>query len=282
MTSRLEMIVCMTRIRVVCRLVIAHMIFICLSCDNTSNMGNHASVYDLEGPRGLVRSSGPWLIRVGVPHGALAERYKLSVRFTREVNAGEMNGGDDHSDEALNFEVEDRLVSLVESGRPDLLFGLIPDVPIGIEVSYQLLSGTSEVTSSHSFKPIIDEAGEVSPLEFECLINLDSPDPKTPVSARDDRAPQAGIQRIYQVSVYISRDRVIDVEESTSLSGLVTLDWLSVDSHAAHEPGTLLTLSGGRARSTPINTPLGAQKLLIRALTERGASCDTTIEFTSF
>jgi hypothetical protein len=177
---------------------------------------------------------------------------------------------------------EELTLTLLESGRPDLFFALIPEIPLNTEAYYHLRLNGAEVTPTLSFKPIATATAEVTPLTTECLINLDAPDPKLPVSRRDDRAPEAGIQRIYQVSVYVSRDRVIDMDESASLSGLVTLDWLTVSSDTPHEGGTLLTLRGGQARSAPITAPLGEQKLLIRALTERGARCRAVIEFTSF
>ena len=284
--------------------ILLWMCCICVSagCDDDDYEGGGSSlIYDVEGPRGLVRSTGPWLVRVGVPPGASVARYALSLRLTHEtsggevsgaevsagevsgaeVSAGEVSGAEISAGETSSAEVEERRVTLVASARPDVFFALIPETPLYTEVSYQLLIDAVGVTSSYRFKRLPPVRDEVSPPTSECLINLDAPDPKSPVSARDDRAPQHGIQRIYQVSVYLTRDRIIDMEESASLSGLVTLTWLTVSAELPPEEGALLTLSGGRARSLPMTTPLGEQKLLIRALTERGARCARVIEFTS-
>ena len=281
-------------------------------CDDDAYEREGSSlIYDVEGPRGLVRSTGPWLVRVGVPAGASVARYTLSLRLTHrasegevsgaevsageisgaevsageisgaEVSAGEISGTEASAGEASGAEIEAQRVTLIASARPDVFFGLIPEIPLYTEVNYQLFIDAVGVTSAYSFKRLPPIRDEVRPPTSECLINLDAPDPKSPVTARDDRAPQYGIQRVYQVSVYLTRDRVIDMEESASLSGLVTLNWLTVDTESPYEEGILLTLNGGRARSRPMTTPLGEQKLLIRALTERGARCTRVIEFTS-
>lgn len=231
--------------------------------------------YDLEGPRGIVRERGPWLTRLGAPSGSPAERYRLALSYQREAGA---EAGVEAGVEA-NTMIDE--VDFVASGRPDVLFALIPDLPAEVEVSYQVLAGEQATGLSQSFKWI----EPTRPLELSnqigCLINLDQPDPKRPVTADQDRSPEAGIQRHYEVSVYATRSGELSLEESQYVSGLVTFQWLSVDESAEVGPSTLAPLIEGKARSAPLTTPLGAQRLWVRALTERGARCDEIFEMTS-
>ena len=77
-------------------LIIVYICAVTWGCDDAeserTDVGS-VSVYDVEGPRGIVRERGPWLTRVGIPVGADQTRYELSVEVTRDISSGESVGG---------------------------------------------------------------------------------------------------------------------------------------------------------------------------------------------
>ena len=170
-------------------------------------------------------------------------------------------------------------VNFIASGRPDVLFALIPDVPAELETRYRLLVRGQPLGLDQSFilRPsITDTPRETSALK--CLISLDAPDLKAPVREVDDRAPEAGIQRHYEISVYPMRGDELLFDEAPYVSGLATFQWLSVNDEANEQASALAPIISGRARSTPLTTPLGEQRLLVRAITERGVRCREIFE----
>ena len=67
-----------------------------------------------------------------------------------------------------------------------------------------------------------------------------------------------------------------------ALYGLVTLEWLTTTSVGMSEAlSALLSLRGGRARSLPLTTPRGVQRLWVRVRADRGARCEAIFEFRS-
>ena len=167
------------------------------------------------------------------------------------------------------MKVELQSLDLIESGRADTYFALIPELPLDHEYEYALWYDEVQLSAFYRFRPL-HISREVERTELrECFAILEYPDPKMMVNETVDEAPQAGIQRSYGVRVFPSVDGVIDQEGSSNLAGVVTFEWISVGETERQHGGVTASLYGGVARSEPLTTPLGEQKLFVTAHTVR-------------
>lgn len=257
---------------------------VCVGCsESPSTAVSGMNSLDVEGPLGIVREGGPWLVRVGIPVKMSSSSFTLSWKsyLPVESNAGEEMGGETQGGEEEGGRLihEEGEVALLLSGRPDILFGLIPEIPRLHTIQYQLELLDQPVSEPFRFRWETQDGSPSDP-PTSCEVSLSSPDPKLPITSDRDEAPWAGKQVSFKVEVFESPPGD-DLYTSQGVIGLVLLDWLTVNSDVRLGDEAVLVLSDGQAFSTPMTVPSGVQKLRIRSFTARGARCQAIIELTS-
>jgi hypothetical protein len=255
------------------------------ACDDQGGQTLRSTAYDVEGPRGIVRTSGPWLVRVSIPEGTVDTSMQIKVnelvtQMPIEMTDFDLDQGVDQNNISLN-RVELYTLELVESGREDIRFVLIPELPTDREYEYALWRNDIQISDVYTFRSLPLVADPLPPIEQECVVVLESPDPKMMVTSALDEAPQAGIQRRYSARAFPSRGGMVDQGGGSALMGLVTFEWLVVNDEYVVNDGIVASLYGGLARSEPFITPLGEQKLLITAHTVRWGRCTSIVSFSS-
>jgi hypothetical protein len=254
------------------------------ACDDQKSQSLRSSRYDVEGPRGIVRTLGPWLVRIAVSDRDIDTlmQVRVSERISAPIAMTDfgLDQGVNQDNISLN-RVELYTLDLIESGREDIRFVLIPELPIDREYEYALWRNNIQISDAYTFRSLPLVADPLPPIEQECVVVLESPDPKVMVTSALDEAPQAGIQRRYSARAFPSRGGMVDQEGGLALMGLVTFEWLAVNDEYVVNDGIVASLYGGLARSEPFSTPLGEQKLLITAHTVRWGRCTSIVSFSS-
>ena len=245
-----------------------------IACEPNENGAMNAPQYfDIEGPRGLVNTNGPWLVRIALPEQIETNRLQLSYRIF---------ANDQSIDREEPILSDEGIAEVIESARPDTAFALIPDIELGQFIEYTLiLDGKQQSESVRFRKRVPSGEGELDLISPQCEVYLDSPDPKLPITPSRDQAPEDGVQIIFAARVFPVLDNRPDIESSEFLSGLMSFEWLNARSDRLVHKGVLATISGGLARSQPLTTPFGEQKLLITAYTSRSGRCQQVVQFSS-
>ena len=148
-------------------------------------------------------------------------------------------------------------------------------------MSYALWKDGQQVSPNYTFR-YVSPAQEEPQDPKNCFITLLSPNTKQPLTLEMDEAPQAGLQVSYRAQVFPQINQEIDEEGSPYLMGLLSFEWLEMGPIRSVSDGSLATIQGGLARSLPFTTPLGEQKLLLRAYTWRWGNCETIVTVTAF
>ena len=251
---------------------------LCGACDDKSTP-QASLMYDINGPQGIVRVAGPWLVRVGVPEGIDPSVLSLGVQYSdvNEERPAELpsSGEESGAGELLTL-------PLLTTGRPDTLLVLIPSPELEVELNYALYRGEDRLSAIYSFRelpPRDHQSLEASPPQ--CEVYIESPDPKLPVTSALDQAPQSGIQLSFSARAFPVRDGALDISGGGSLMGVATFEWLEAGEQRSTSAGTIATISGGLARTAPFTTPLGEQKLLVTAYTVRWGRCESVNLYSS-
>lgn len=250
--------------------VVLALISLLLGCADDQSEASQVKRWEIEGPQGLVKDRGPWLVRTSfyLENQTTALRLKVFEVLQDQEEAEPVN------------QIERASIEVLKSARDDLAFALIPQLETEIEYEYALWRGEQKLTESNFFRPIQVFPPTETESNRNCFIQLESPDPKLPVSAEQDEAPQAGIQRSYTIRIFPVLDGEVDLQGSESLMGLASFEWLSADS-SSDQKGIVAEIYGGLARSKPFTTALGEQKLKVTAFTTAWGKCEELVTFTS-
>ena len=257
-------------------------LFFCLFClfclfslsscgSNEDQDANTAYRLELDGPQGIIYTQGPWLVRVALSPSTDLSRLSLDYSVFDSVD-------DEGQDETIL--VESNQLTVLESGRPDTGLVLLPKIEIGQAMSYTLLLDgitQAENTLRYITRPQAEEGLMID--GPECAVELESPDPTLPLTQSLDQAPEAGVQVSYTARVFPMIDGVIEITGGNVLGGLMSFEWLSSNEVRAVSNGVIATISGGLARSIPLTSPSGEQKLLVTAHTLRSGRCEKVIRF---
>ena len=271
------------------RLIICAFLMNCiLACDDSKQVSQNQQVYEIEGPRGFTTERGPWLLRAGIDSNAdyvrdleaNQEVSDLHIRWFVVPFDLEMNNTDEIVGVEGDSSIEVNKLILWTTGRKDTLLALLPEQDTNNYVYYSLWLGEQQLSPQYSFRYIADEIMLTDPEQKSCVLSLVRPELEISIDSSLDEAPQAGIQVTYQVQVYPLINEQIDEEGSQALMGLVSLEWLQNTESRMVMQGTVASINGGIARTAPFTTPIGEQKLLLRAFTTRWGQCERIVRLT--
>ena len=122
------------------------------ACDVPNSKTSTSGTYDIEGPQGIERSLGPWLVRVAAP--ALYDLKDLQLKVSEVVMGPLAESLADNQEPAVMTTSDLLSISLIETGRPDIYLALIPQLPLNQEYEYALWYDEVQLSEFHRFRPL--------------------------------------------------------------------------------------------------------------------------------